>query len=351
MKPKMTLKKIAAELGVSISTVSKALRDNPEISQENRDKVQAFAKLYNYRPNRVALSLKNQQSRTIGLILPEIVHNFFAKVMSGIEHVANSRGYNVIIGVSNESLSKEVMNIDLLVNGSIDGFIISASKETLLNNDYQHLHGITDEAIPLVMFDRVIHEIDCDKVVVDDIQSAKNAVGTLVQTGCRRILLLTTKDYIHIGKLRTQGYLEVLQEKGIPVEAGLIHKVNDLSDFEEYQPQLERDIHKIFDTFPDIDGIFAVNELYAITALNVARKRGLEVPEDLSVISFSNGIISRHSRPSLTTVDQRAVTIGETAAHMLLDRLEGREEGTPFETRVIKTEVLERDSTKKVKLV
>ena len=168
MKPKMTLKRIAKELGVSISTVSKALHDNKEISQDNRDKIQAFAKFYNYRPNNIALSLKNKKTKTIGLIIPEIVHNFFAKVISGIEHVAKLKGYNVLIAVTNESFDKEVINMELLVHSNIDGFIMSLSKETLLNQDKHHLQETINQGIPIVMFDRVLNDIDCDKVIVDD---------------------------------------------------------------------------------------------------------------------------------------------------------------------------------------
>src|SRR5690606_1944205 len=154
MKPKMTLKKIATELGLSISTVSKALKDNKDISKENRERVQAFAKFYNYRPNSVALSLRNKKTKTIGVIIPEIVHHFFAKVISGIEEAAISKEYNVIIGVSNESMDKEAINMEMLIDGSIDGFIISLSKETLYKQEYTHLQQIQNRNIPIVMFDR-----------------------------------------------------------------------------------------------------------------------------------------------------------------------------------------------------
>ena len=168
MKKKITLKQIARELDVSISTVSKALRNSIEISEDTREKVQAFAKLYNYRPNNIALSLKNRKTKTIGVIIPEIVHHFFSKVIRGIEQVANKRGYNVIVGLSNESFDKEVINMQMLANGSIDGFILSISKETLLQQDYHHFKETISQGMPIVMFDRVAHDVLCDKVIVDD---------------------------------------------------------------------------------------------------------------------------------------------------------------------------------------
>ncbi len=215
MKPKITLKQIARELGVSISTVSKALKDSTEISEDTRDMVKAFAKLYNYRPNNIALSLKNRKTKTIGIIIPDIVHHFFTKVINGIEEVANKRGYNVIVGLSNESFDKEVLNMEMLANGSIDGFILSVSKETLLQQDYHHFKEILEEGIPIVMFDRIVDEIDCDKVIVDDFEGSKKAVQKLISSGCKKIAIISTKDYINVGRLRTRGYLEALNENKI----------------------------------------------------------------------------------------------------------------------------------------
>ena len=196
MKKKITLKQIARELDVSISTVSKALRNSIEISEDTREKVQAFAKLYNYRPNNIALSLKNRKTKTIGVIIPEIVHHFFSKVIRGIEQVANKRGYNVIVGLSNESFDKEVINMQMLANGSIDGFILSISKETLLQQDYHHFKETISQGMPIVMFDRVVNEIECDKVIIDDLKGSKNAVSKLLSNGCKHVAIITTKDYV-----------------------------------------------------------------------------------------------------------------------------------------------------------
>ncbi len=348
MRRKITLKQIARELDVSISTVSKALKNSKEISADTIQKVQAFAKLYNYRPNNIALSLKNRKTNTIGIIIPEIVHHFFSKVIRGVELVANNRGYNVIIGLSNESFSKEVINMEMLANGSIDGFILSMSKETLLQQDYHHFNETMNQGMPIVMFDRVVSEIKCDKVIVDDFNGAKNAVEKLIDNDCKHIALITTKDYVSVGKLRTQGYLEALEENKITPEAELILKMDDTLDYEVHLEKLEGEIEQLFKAHEYIDAVFAVNELYALSAMKVARKMGLNVPNDIQVIGFTDGVLSKHATPSLTTVSQHAQLMGERAADLLIDKLETEfnEEEEQFQTVVINTELVERESTK-----
>ncbi|REE27644.1 LacI family transcriptional regulator [Winogradskyella pacifica] len=348
MKRKITLKQIARELDVSISTVSKALRNSAEISDDTKQKVQAFAKLYNYRPNNIALSLKNRRTNTIGIIIPEIVHHFFSKVISGVELVANKRGYNVIIGLSNESFSKEVINMEMLANGSIDGFILSMSKETLKLQDYHHFNETMTQGMPIVMFDRVVSEIKCDKVIVDDFNGAKKAVKKLIENGCKSIALITTKDYVSVGKLRTQGYLEALEEHQMPPKAELILKIDESLDYEAHLEALEKEIEQLFQSNSKLDGVFAVNEIYALLAMKVARKLGLDVPNDVQVIGFTDGVLSKHATPSLTTVSQHAQRMGEKAAELLIDKLESEFNSADevFQTVVITTDLVERESTK-----
>jgi LacI family transcriptional regulator len=348
MKRKITLKQIARELDVSISTVSKALRNSPEISEDTKQKVQAFAKLYNYRPNNIALSLKNRKTNTIGIIIPEIVHHFFSKVIRGVELVANKRGYNVIIGLSNESFSKEVINMEMLANGSIDGFILSISKETLQLQDYHHFNETMDQGMPVVMFDRVVSDIKCDKVIVNDFGGAKRAVEKLISNNCKQIALITTKDYVSVGKLRTQGYMEALKESGFELKSSLILKLDDRLDYEVHLEALEKEIEQLFKSNIAIDGVFAVNELYALSAMKVARKLGLEIPRDVQVIGFTDGVLSKHSTPSLSTVSQHAQTMGERAADLLINKLEtvNTEVEEDYQTIVIETDLIERESTK-----
>ena len=349
MKAKITLKQIARELDVSISTVSKSLKDSTEISEDTRQKVKAFAKLYNYRPNNIALSLKNRKTKTIGVIIPDIVHHFFTKVINGIEEIALKRGYNVIVGLSNESFEKEVLNMEMLANGSIDGFILSISKETLMQQDYHHFNATIDQGIPVVMFDRIIDEIECDKVIIDDFAGSKKAVEKLILNGCKNIGIITTKDYVSVGKLRTKGYLQALEDNKIQPKSGLILKVNDKLISEEALEEIEKEIELLFKNNKDVDGIFAVNELYAITAMKVASKFNKKVPEDVQVIGFTDGVLSKHSNPSLTTVSQHALEMGKKAAELLIDRLENEDdddlEDEHYQTVVIETELIERNST------
>lgn len=348
MKRKITLKQIARELDVSISTVSKALRNSAEISDDTKQKVQAFAKLYNYKPNNIALSLKNRRTNTIGIIIPEIVHHFFSKVISGVELIANQRGYNVIIGLSNESFSKEVINMEMLANGSIDGFLLSMSKETLKLQDYHHFNETMTQGMPIVMFDRVVSEIKCDKVIVDDFNGAKTAVEKLIDNGCKSIALITTNDYVSVGKLRTQGYLEALEEHQMTPKAELILKIDDSLDYEKHLNELENEIEQLFITNKSLDGVFAVNEIYALLAMKVARKLGFSVPNDVQVIGFTDGVLSKHATPSLTTVSQHAQLMGEKAAHLLINKLESEFNSADeeFQTVVITTDLIERESTK-----
>lgn len=346
MKRKITLKQISKELDVSISTVSKALKNSKEISEDTRQKVQAFAKLYNYKPNNIALSLKNRKTKTIGIIIPEIVHHFFSKVISGIELVANKYGYNVIVGLSNESFDKEVINMEMLANGSIDGFILSIAKETLKQRDYHHFNETISQGMPIVMFDRVVNDIICDKVIVDDVQGSKLAVKKLIKSGAQHVAIITTKDYVNVGRLRTQGYIEALEDCEIMPESDLILKVDDRAVSEDYLDVLEREVFQLFESNPQIDAVFAVNELYAIIAMKVIRKLRKSIPGDIQVIGFTDGVLSKHATPSLTTVSQHGQKIGEKAAELLIKKLEQEEEEEEFQTVIIETELVERESTK-----
>ncbi|MEN9488909.1 MAG: hypothetical protein RL494_1174 [Bacteroidota bacterium] len=337
MRKKVTLKQIAKELDVSISTVSKSLRDSAEISEDTRQKVQAFAKLYNYKPNLIALSLKNRKTKTIGIIIPEIVHHFFATVISGIEHLANEKGYNVIVCLSDESFDKEVLNMEMLANGSIDGFIMSLSKETQQKKDFHHIIEATSQGMPVVMFDRVTNDIFCDKVIIDDKTAAQDAVNFLIYKGMTKIGLITTVDYVSVGKLRTEGYLQALEQNNLKINEKLMLKIEDI---ENCTSEIEK-----FVTENELDAIFAVNELFAVTAIKTINQMGKKVPEDISVIGFTDGIISKYSTPSITTVSQNGISMGQKAAKLLIDRLENEEEDEFYTTEIIETHLVEREST------
>ncbi|MFQ6600943.1 LacI family DNA-binding transcriptional regulator [Flavobacterium sp. C3NV] len=340
MKAKATLKQIAKELGVSVSTVSKALNDSPEISEQTKVKIKEYAKLKNYKPNVIGLNLKNRKTKTIGVIIPNILNSFFAKVFSGIEKVADKKGYNVITCISNESLEKEIHTLEMLSNGTIDGFILSVSQEAQKLQDYSHFSAIINDGTPIVMFDRIADEVECDKVVVDDFDSALNSTQHLINLGCKNIALISSVDNLSVGKLRADGYLKALADNNIPVNEKIILRTDSEDD-------MKAKIDAIFDN--KIDAIFALDENDSVAALRVSLKKGYKVPEDISIIGFADGILaSRRLSPSLTTVSQHGIEIGEVAAKQLIKRLEETEEETSdYETIVIKTKLKERESTRK----
>ncbi len=345
MKKRITIKDLAKELSVSVSTISKALRDSSDISKETKNKIKAFAKQVNYKPNYIAQSLKNQKTKIIGVIIPDIVHHFFTKVIKGIENLANKRGYNIIIGLSNESISNEIINMEMLTNGSIDGLIISLSRETMQKQNYNHISETLNQGIPIVMFDRITEAISCDKVTIDDKKSTQNAVDKLIQNGAKKIAIITTKDYMSVGKLRTDGYKIALEQNNIKLDENLIIEIDDDLLYEDHLQNLEFQIQKMFNTNPEIDGIFAVNELFASVAMKIAKNIGINIPNDLQVIGFTDGILSRHASPPLSTVNQYGESIGEKAAGVLISRIENKSTDN-YQTHIIQTDLILRDSTK-----
>lgn len=338
MAPKLTLKKIAQDLNVSISTVSKALRDSHEISAETSAKIKAYAKRFNFKPNNIALSLKNKQTKKIGIIIPEIVHHFFATVIAGAERVANENGYQVIICLSGESFDKEVFNMDMLANGSIDGFIMSLSKETMANKDFHHVREVINQGMPVVMFDRVSDDIACDKIVIDDVGAAASATDFLMRKRCKKVGLISTVDYISVGKLRTQGFIEALKKRHVDVVEENILKIGDL----EYA---EKQIENFVNT-RNLDGIVAVNELFAVIASKALQKMQKTIPNDVAIIAFTDGMLSKYASPTLTTIGQNGEEMGGLAAKKLIERLQENDKTvSKYETVFVKTSLVEREST------
>lgn len=340
MKEKATLKQIAAELNVSVSTVSKALNGSPEISEPTKIKIREYAKLRNYKPNITGLNLKNRKTKTIGVIIPNILNPFFAKVFSGIEKTAEQKGYNVITCISNESLEKEIHTLEMLSNGTIDGFIMAISEEAQKLQEFSHIKQVINEGTPIVMFDRVADEVDCDKVIVDDFESAVHATQHLISTGCKNIALFSTIDNLSVGKLRSDGYFDALKKNNINVNQEIVILTDAADDF-------DAKIQQVFD-HNKIDGVFAVDEHAAVTAMKIGIKKGYKIPEELSMIGFADGVWSRRLTPSLSTVSQHGPEIGEAAANLLIDELESKVDNHKRRTVLIKTELRQRESTKKL---
>jgi LacI family transcriptional regulator len=337
MKRKITIKTIAKELGVSSSTVSKALKDSHEIGKETKERIQAYADHYNYKPNHLALQLRNQKTKVIGVILPKIVHHFFSTVISGIEDGANKKGYNIMVCFSNESYKKEVETLKVLSNGSVDGIIMSIARETLENKDFNHFKGIVSEEIPFVLFDRVVDDVLCDKVVVDDVGAGYKATKHLLENGRKNIALITTPKHVNVGALRRQGYEKALIEHYIKTDNDLIVEIDETKD-------ITFQIEKVFKK--DIDGVFAVNEIYAAKSMKIAKEQGKVIPDDISIIGFTDGLISEYSSPSITTIAQHGFTMGQQAVDLLIQRIENDTANFKPKKIVISSNLKLRESTK-----
>lgn len=232
-----------------------------------------------------------------------------------------------------------------LANGSIDGFILSISKETLRIKDYHHLSETIYQGMPIVMFDRIVEDIDCDKVIVDDRIGAKQAVQSLIAKGCRNIGLLTTEDHVTVGYLRTLGYHDALLAGGIQKNPNNILKIDDTIDETDFEELLFQKISRFIGMNPALDGIFAVNEIFALTALKALHINGRSIPSDVKLIGFTDGVLSKFATPSLSAVNQHGERIGEKAAELLIRRIEEVGEPSEYSTITIATELIERETS------
>ncbi|WP_438978183.1 LacI family DNA-binding transcriptional regulator [Polaribacter sp.] len=335
---KLTIKDIAKEFNVSISTVSKAMNDSYEISNSTKEKIQKYAKEHNYKPNFNALSLKNRSTKTIGVIIPTMLNYFFAQVFKGIEKTALEKGYKVITCISNQSYDKEIEIIEMLSNGSIDGFLLSLAKETELNNNFNHFKDSINNGTPIVMFDRVAQSIECDKVITDDLEGASNTVEFLYKKGHKKIAFVSTISDLHIGKQRLLGYKKGLEKMGLPFNEDLVLNIVE-RDYKKY-----KNIVRPFIKTNDVDAVITTGESVAVSVMKAVKKNGKKIPKDVAVIAFSNGILARHSSPKMTTISQHGETMGQTAAEILIDKLENKTKEVV--TKVIKTDLVIRDSTR-----
>lgn len=334
----VTIKDIARELGISPSTVSRALKDHPDISPETKKQVRELVEKLNYRPNPIALSLRGQKTRIMGVIVPEMVHHFFSSVISGIEEEAIEAGYNVMIFQSNELYEREVLNTQSLISSRVDGVLVSISKTTL---KFPHIREILENDIPVVFFDRAPEEIQTDKVVVDDFTGAMDAVEYLIRTGCKRIAHLAAPQHLQIGYQRKRGYISALEKNGMEVDDNLIIKCDTHDEALEVTPKLM--------SLPDPpDAIFAVNDLTATGVLKVLRKMGKRVPDDVSVVGFTDGLVATVTDPPLSSVSQHGFEMGRKSAKILLRRIENGIDLKHPITEVIKTDLILRESTRKI---
>lgn len=334
----ITIKDIARELGVSVSTVSRALKDHPDISPQTKQLVREMVEKMKYKPNAIALSLRNRRTNIIGVIVPEIVHHFFSSVISGIDEAAVAAGYNVMFFQSNESYEREIMNIQSIINSQADGVLISLAKGT---KKFGHIRQLIDNNVPLVFFDRACDEIETDKVIVDDYEGAFNAVDYLIKTGCRRIAHFAGPQHLQISYLRKRGYISALEKNGMKVEDDLIVNCDTFEDAMEITRLM------MSRTRPP-DAIFTVNDMTAVGTLNTVKAMGFKVPKDVSIVGFTDGLVSTITDPLLTTVSQHGFEIGKKATEILIKRINDECESSSPITEVVKTDLVVRDSTRKL---
>jgi LacI family transcriptional regulator len=333
-KGQITIKDIAKELGISPSTVSKALKGHPDISSSTKQSVRELAERWNYKPDQIALSLKSGLSKTIGVIVPEIVHYFFSTVISGIEDLAYDSGYHVMFCQSSELYAREVKAVETLLSSRVDGILVSVSKVT---HNFDHFRKILDNGIPLVFFDRICDEIDTDRVIVDDETGAYEAVNHLIAIGCKNIIHLSGPPNLLIGKNRKDGYLRALKENNMPVDENNIIRCDT-------REEAIIVVTGLLNRPCKPDGIFAVNDLTAATAMQIITNMGYSVPDDIAVIGFTSDLFSDITNPTLTSVDQHGYLIGKEAVRLLIDRIENKHD-FPSQTKIIKTKLVVKGST------
>ena len=312
----ITLKQLAKELKVSISTVSKALRDSPEISVQTIEKVKYLANKYNYRPNKIALSLKSNRTLTIGVIIPDILNRFYSKVLNGIHDSADQYGYDVITINTKESIIKEVDSLQIFSSGTVDGVIIAMSEETLNKNDYSHIKEFTMKETPIVMFDRVTDKINCDKVIIDDFDAIYNEVKSLKDLGRKKIGFISTINELNVGKYRANGFRKASFDFFGKFDENLILRISKNRD---KHIEIEKFLKK-----NKPDAVISADILCGVISINIARNLNIEVPKELSVVGFGDKTISEYSSPKLTTIYQHGTEIGKRSVELLVDRMNSK---------------------------
>lgn len=309
-----TLKELAAILNVSVSTVSKALNDSPEIGEDTKNRVKKLAKELDYQPNRLAQQLKSNSTKTIGVIVPTVVNPFFAEVLQGIENYANQHQYDIIITLSNESFEKEARAIKMLARGSVDGFIIAVARESQMNEHSDHFQSILDHQIPLVMFDRVNPKINCAKVVVDDYQSVFKATTQLIDRGRKHIVLFSNIADLSVGKLRSKGYEEAMQAKHLKASIVDLNKKTDL----------DTRIKNYLENHPETDAVVSIDHLTGIIALNMAQTLGKKVPNDIEIVGFGLTETQLMVNSQIAVIKQKGEAIGHKTTELLLGNIQNK---------------------------
>ena len=335
----LTMKDIAAHFGISVATVSRALKDSPRISAERRAAIQQYAREHNFTPNMIAESLRHsriQPMKVIGVIIPEFAHYYFSSILSGIEEEASAHGYRIMVAQSNEQYEREVKICKSFYENKVCGIIVSQAKDT---HRYDHFQQLIDTGIPLVFYDRICTGVNASRVVVDDYMGAFNAVSHLIETGCNRIAYYGSAMTLEISKNRYNGYKDALLKHGIQPDPELVRLCDNRTDAESITPEM-------LNSSAPPNGFFAVNDDTAIGILYTAKCMGFRVPEDISICGFTNGQRAVACDPMLTTVEQRGTKVGEEAADILIGHVEGTIPLGKIERRIIRTRLIIRGTTR-----
>ena len=335
----MTMKDIARELGVSVATVSRALKDSPRISEDRRKVIQAYAREHNFYPNVIGEALRHSRimpQKVIGVIVPEFTHYYFSSILTGIEEAAFARGFNIMVALSDEKYEREVRICENFHRNKVCGVIVSQAKDT---RNYDHYQRLIDAGIPLVFYDRICTGVNASRVVVDDYMGAYNAVTHLIESGCKRIAFYGGPMLLEISKNRYNGYKDALLKHGMAVDESIVKICDNRNDAEMVTPEILALDHRP-------DGFFAVNDDTAIGILYTVKRAGYKVPDDISICGFTNGQRAIACDPMLTTVEQRGKLVGEEAAEILMDKVEGLSPIEKVEKRVVRTRLIIRGTTK-----
>lgn len=335
----MTMKDIARELGVSVATVSRALKDSPRISEDRRKVIQAYAREHNFYPNAIGEALRHSRimpQKVIGVIVPEFTHYYFSSILTGIEEAAFARGFNIMVALSDEKYEREVRICENFHRNKVCGVIVSQAKDT---RTYDHYQRLIDAGIPLVFYDRICTGVNASRVVVDDYMGAYNAVTHLIESGCKRIAFYGGPMLLEISKNRYNGYKDALLKHGMAVDESIVKICDNRNDAEMVTPEILALDHRP-------DGFFAVNDDTAIGILYTVKMAGYKVPDDISICGFTNGQRAIACDPMLTTVEQRGKLVGEEAAEILMDKVEGLSPIEKVEKRVVRTRLIIRGTTK-----
>ncbi|ODT35842.1 MAG: LacI family transcriptional regulator [Sphingobacteriales bacterium 41-5] len=337
----ITIKDIAKALGLSPSTVSRALRDSYEIGEDTKKKVQDYARENNYRPNPAALSLKEKRTRSIGIVVAEIANSFFSQIIDGVESVAYNKGYNVIITQSKESVEKEKQILEYLTSRSVDGVIISVSAET---DEFSQFSDLKDRGMHIVFVDRISSEIDSHKVTVDNNFGAYQATKHLIENGCKNIAVICNNLNLSITQERIAGCEKALNEKGMRLKKDQIKYCNYGRNI---QDEVEKALDQLFKQKNKPDGVVSLSDRLSTEIIRYLNLKGIKIPEQVALIGFSNSKNTELLNPSLSVIQQPAFEMGQTAANFLLQMIESKRPVTDFESRVLTPEIITRKSSGK----